>query len=295
MKLVFALGVLFMAWVAVAEEYKDRYWVAGSFNAMAAATSESRRLESVTGLAFEVARFEMPSGDLYRVLVRHNNDSAGQKAKLLEAGIEPWSVEVATRDLELLDQRDTGKIEYLLVIAAFEQEARAEAYAADIGERGLPTAQVLASGEKLYRVAVGPYDWRDTTVETQATAAGITGAWWLTRLGEPATIAVAITPAPAAEPEPQPEPQPEAMPIPSPVRVPEANESWLTFCVTRATPEERKIHCQDEKFVDSAIAEQQVIQGVGGQVYFDFCVNEATPAQREKYCSDAAFSERVVR
>ncbi|MCB1692071.1 MAG: SPOR domain-containing protein [Pseudomonadales bacterium] len=283
--------VLMFALPAIAEGAKERYWVLGSFKTVDAAVSESRRIQDAIGVPVDIAKFDVSGGTLYRLVVKQGADPESQKSMLAGAGVEPWSVPLSGWDLDFVKPAEVREVEYVLVVGSFNQADHADTFANELAARGLPTAHTMSGDSSMYRVVAGPYGWKDESVKTQATAAGVEGAWWL-----------AVQAAPMPEPEPvveeTPEPAPvevaESEPVKPPLRTPRAGETWLEFCINRATPEERDAYCKDNAFSKNAIAEQRVIQGARGEVYFDFCVNQATPEQRQKYCSDAAFAQRAT-
>ncbi|MEX0942714.1 MAG: SPOR domain-containing protein [Pseudomonadales bacterium] len=278
-----------------ADDHEKKYWVVGSFKQLGSAISESRRIEGESGEIARVARFEMPGGALYRIVVPEGGNAERQKRVLGNAGVEPWIVPIAGDDLNFVEMDTDGMdIEFRLIVGAFSKADRARAFASDVSSRGPEPASVIESdGAGVYRVALGPYRYRKAAAEANARDLGIDGAWWVAEQVE----RIAIKP----DPEPGPEPESVAIarlapssPEPRPLRPPGANESYIDYCVKKASPREREIYCQDDRFSAVALSEQKVREGAGGQTYADFCAMTATPALRKKYCTDTTFSERVT-
>jgi hypothetical protein len=293
MRAFLTLCVLFLSCsISYADDHERMYWVVGSFKQLSSAISESRRIEGESGEAARVARFDMPGGMLYRIVVPESTNPGRQKQALSNAGVESWIVPVSGDDLNFVDF-DSVDIEFRLVVGAFSKADRARAFAMDLSDRGPESASVIESdGAGVYRVAFGPYAYRRSETEAMARDLGVDGAWWVVNQVErvaarlPAEVAVA---KPAAQPLAQ-----SAKPELKPLRPPGPNESFLDYCVNNATPAEREKYCKNDRFAAIALSEQKVREGAGGQTYADFCAITATPTQRKKYCTDATFSERIT-
>lgn len=292
MRAFLTLCVLFLSCsISYADDHERKYWVVGSFKQLSSAISESRRIEGESGEAARVARFDMPGGMLYRIVVPEGMNPGRQRQALTDAGVEPWIVPVSGDDLHFVDF-DGVDIEFRLVVGAFSRADRAQAFAMDISDRGPESASVIESDSAgVYRVAFGPYAYRKSEAETSARDLGVDGAWWVVDQVERVAPAPTTRPVEVAVAKPVAQP---SKPEPKPLRPPGPNESYMDYCVQNATPAEREKYCQNDRFAAIALSEQKVREGAGGQTYADFCAITATPAQRKKYCTDTTFSERIT-
>lgn len=326
-----AVAILFTAiWMAasaVAQD-ADEYWAVGSFRTLSSAQVESQRIERVAGETVHVARFELSSGTLYRLVVPKSSRPQSQKQALASAGIDAWTVSAGRSGLDFVARSAVPGEEtwYQLVVGSFQGEMVAEDYAADMRSRGAETAQLIAgtsNGSDIYRVVMGPYDYKDDSAKAQAAALGVNDSWWMalkvtanrqaSREAPPAAPARATATTPAM---PVAADEKEAMPAvaraesprtntaaPKPSmtvsgdrapRAPQPNESYFDYCIKKATPKERELYCEDQKFSTVAIAEKQVKAGARGGAYVNFCATQATPEQRKEHCQDSTFANRVT-
>ena len=318
MKKIIIVGIVMaLSCVARASDSGDRYWVVGSFSTVKAAQIEQERLSGSLNDEVRIARFELPGGELFRLMVPQGMDAQDQKLSLQGAGLSPWSVSVSGSQVDFVDVSNE-KLQFHLVLGSFSDAGHAQALAdklAGTGLSGIAVKESMAGGQTRYRVMAGPYDHEDADARSMASDAGISDAWWFASMAKvdqgmaasraDAGTAESAQPASQQDAEPQAAPaEPESMadadteadteePAAQPLSPPQPGESYFDYCVKRANARERARYCGNGEF-SSAVREKQVRDGAGGQAYVDFCAKEANAEQRERFCKDATFGQRMT-
>lgn len=305
MKKIIIVGILMaLSSIARADDMGDKYWVVGSFSSIKAAQIEQERLSGSVNESIRIAKFELPGGTLFRLLIAQDMDAASQKQSLQAAGLEPWAVPVSGEQVDFVNVSDE-KLQFHLVLGSFSDAAHASALVdklADSGLSGVTVKESMAGGAMRYRVVAGPYDHEDAAARQRASDAGIGDAWWFASMMKVASADASAEPddmpaEPAQEAQPAAAPtEPESVaeaPAEQPLSPPQPGESYFDYCVKRANARERARYCDNGGFAD-AVKEKQVRDGGGGQAYVDFCAKQANAEQRERFCKDATFSERVT-
>jgi hypothetical protein len=282
-----------------AEEMAVRYWVVGSFETLVSATRESARIENITGLPVRIARFDLATGRLYRLVIAQDSNPVAQKRTLEAEGIDTWSVPLSARQLDFdqpVDATDTS-VAYHLIIGAYKDRERASDHVATLRDRGTSNAVVLEAGSGLFRVGLGPFSGRDRDAKRRADSLGVSGAWWLETVEAMAPkksippveqeVAKRSMRRSVTKPEKPVEPKRSAVGRARPINPPKPGESYIDYCAGRATARERAMFCENGRF------SSRVTDGASGSTLIEFCAS-ASASERAKYCDNQTFAGRVL-
>ncbi|HKI75012.1 MAG TPA: SPOR domain-containing protein [Pseudomonadales bacterium] len=279
------VSLVLVAVTALASSPGDKFWVVASFSSFESAKVERLRVQKSTGDQVRIAKFDLPEGTMYRLLVADNGSGNMEKSKLQSAGYSPWSVDTGSKQLDFVEAGTDQQIAYRLILGSFQNESHADAFASKMTGAGfakVETARVTGDTNR-YRVVDGPFDARDPALKSKAAAAGVADAWWLAT-----TIDVPHQETAMQQETPAPQPQ-EALTPPAP------GEDLFDYCLRKADARERKQYCDNERFAAAFRAALVRQGGADSEAIVEFCSQQATPEERAKYCNDVAFSSRAVR
>lgn len=292
-------GVLLVVFVLIANAASTGFWVVGSFESLASATTEKRRLEGVSGLPVRIGTSNRGDVTSYRLLVEKDSAPELQKEKLIDAGVSPWTVSVDSNVMDLsADDVSNATWAQYLVLAGFRSEERAHQFVEQMNTNGISDLmldEIALRGAPYFRVLYGPFDTKGNDVREQVRAMGITDAWWVTKAVEQQVAAT--QPEAVIEIAPREEQRITVPPEPEPalqVSAPRPGESYFDYCVKRANSAERDRYCKDGQFLSAAVRGEQARQGALNQEqYFVFCTTQADAHQRKTHCTDAQLAEKL--
>ncbi len=286
------------------------YWAIGAFKMKANAERERDRIARETGLPIVVVQ-TIDGSDVYRVVLEQDKKPGAQKMALIDAGLSPWPVSMnevteVVRSEGSMSNETTG---HLLVLGSFPNELSAVNLSETLASKGvdmLGIASADVSGRTYYRVVHGPF-MDKSMVLTDFSQLGIDGAWWLTSSGAVSGNAMLAqdnssqnktsknmdandagyqsqsqsqneTNEAAAAEE-----MAEAARMISP---PNADESYVDYCLGRANAEERVIYCRNGVFNRIAKARRQMSESRAETL--EYCLLHATGAERREKCKDTS-------
>ncbi|MBD3647684.1 MAG: SPOR domain-containing protein [Pseudomonadales bacterium] len=299
-------SVLYMMLLVVLASFahaaSTQFWVVGSFESLAAATTEKRRVEGASGLPVRIGTFNREDVTSYRLLVEKDDAPEAQRERLIDAGVSPWTVSMESNVLDLsADDVSHSKWAQYLVLAGFRSEDRAHQFVEQLKSDGISDLmldEIELQNSPYFRVLYGPFDMKGDDVREQVRAMGITDAWWVTRAVEDRPVEAEtqrVVELPVKEEKrivvPEPEPEPEVQ-----VSAPRPGESYFDYCVKRANSVERSRYCRDGQFLASAVRGEQARQGMlNREQYFVFCAKEADSHQRSAHCTDTQLAEKLKK
>lgn len=282
------------------------YWVVGSFSSLETAQVERARIEQASSESVKVAKFDLPQGTMYRLLVAESGNASAQRSRLESAGVSPWSVALHGAELDFVGSDVRQKVAYDLVVGSFDDESHANALASRLSDQGFSMVETTrVSGDtNRYRVLIGPYDSRDASIKRKAEGAGITDAWWLATTVKAGASdqesAMSMPSKPNKETMPQTstsmsdtsmsQPAEPAMPSITP---PAPGENLVSYCVSKANAEERARYCTDDKFAAALSADKVRAGTASASEFVNFCINQANAQERAQYCNDEAFAAHL--
>jgi hypothetical protein len=326
-KVIFVIAIL-VGLQVTAQDQKKEYWSLGSFGELINAISEKNRLTGVTGLPIQVATFYDGDRRWYRTVVEKDGSSSQEK-KLIDVGINPWTLPLSADQLAMVDEElektevQMDEREYFLVLAGFRGDFRADRFLGKLSAKGLDDLQIETSsiaGSPWYRVMHGPFNLAQASVSSEIRSRGISDAWWVRRGADPGekfervpvaeivplvAVAAAVI-EPVVEPIVEPVKVAIIEPAPDPkLNPPRAGESYFDYCVEKANETEREVYCQDGFFKGLIMAEKKLkddgsIAGKGLSAITEFCALQASAAEREIYCGNQAqgrvqISSRIIQ
>lgn len=297
-------GVLLVVFAFFANAASTGFWVVGSFDSLASATTEKRRVEGVSGLPVRIGTFNRDNVTSYRLLVEKDSTPELQREKLIDAGVSPWTLTVDSNVMDLsAEDVSNAKWAQYLVLAGFRNEARAHQFVEQMNSNGISDLmldEIVLQGTPYFRVLYGPFDTKGNDVREQVRTMGITDAWWVTKAVEQPVAD--SQPEAVIEIAPKKEqrimvPEPAPTPVPEPalqVSAPRPGESYFDYCIKRANSAERERYCKDGQFLSAAVRGEQARQGALNQEqYFVFCTTQADAHQRKTHCTDAQLAEKL--
>jgi hypothetical protein len=324
MKKVIIVIAILVGLQVIAQDQKKDYWSLSSFKLLINAISEKNRLVDVTGLPIQVATFYDGNRRWYRTVVAKDGSSSQEK-KLINVGINPWTLPLSADQLAMVDEElektevQMDEKEYFLVLAGFRGDFRADRFLGNLSAEGVDDLQIETSsiaGAPWYRVMHGPFNIAQASVSAEIRSRGISDSWWVRRGAEPGdrfervpvAEIVPVVAVVAAVVEPIVEPVKVAViePVPEPkLSSPKAGESYIDYCVKKANEMEREVYCQDGFFKGLIMAEKKIkddglMAGKGGNAITEFCAVQASAAQREIYCANQTqgpvqISSRIIQ
>ena len=281
-----------------AAELSKSYWVIGSFSTPESAKKEVSRLGYWITQPIRIAAVKANRRTNYRLLVTDRTYQS-QKNQLNKLGISPWKTRLTPSDLDvpMVTGKSAEKLSYVLVLAGFRDEALAEQHAESLRRRSEASVDVVATSlnnSDYYRVVSGPYNTEVTVVQDQFVLMGIDDAWWLdvpvkslvTRLDKHEVVEPQRSKSNQLE-ESNTIPVIEAsvglIPDHMVLRAPKSHESYVEYCIQKATFAERKRYCGDGDFISQS---QRRIEAMGESALFTFCATKATGGERKEYCKN---------
>ena len=130
MKKVIIVIAILVGFQVIAQDQKKNYWSLGSFNELINAISAKNRLTNIIGLPVQVATFYDGDRRWYRTVVAKDG-SSNQEEKIINAGINPWTLPLSADQLAMVDEEleqtavQHDEREYFLVLAGFRGDFRA--------------------------------------------------------------------------------------------------------------------------------------------------------------------------